>query len=285
MSGRNDGYQDKKTGRGRLQGRWLIAALLATGGGLGCEGQGQEESVGGVEVERSPADAPISSEIAAPGSETDKALNLCITRSDKVSSVTVTAGDWGSWASCPSSCPEGSFAYGVNLKVEAWDFRLDETAMNGVQLNCNDRNTGAWTANVTSTMGPWGGWWGLGMCGGGVNVPLVGAQVQYQSPQSWGVDDTTANHMWGRCGLTSTFDLPLIGASGYGSWRTPVACPAGTAVCGITTRVEGSQGSGDDTALGGIKFECCKFCPAGQRACGTNLACLPAASCPSPVVR
>ncbi len=34
-----------------------------------------------------------------------------------------------------------------------------------------------------------------------------------------------------------------------------VECPAGTYICGVNARMEGNQGSGDDTALNGLKFK------------------------------
>jgi hypothetical protein len=278
----------RTSGCRREQGRWMMAALLASAGGLGCLGQEDgDELQGSVATQPAPADAPSAPlDSTAPAAETSKALNLCLTRSDRVSTVTVTNGDWGSWASCPSNCPEGSFAYGLRLKVDPWTpaVFVDETAVNAVRLNCNNRVSGAWTANAESTVSGWGSWWDISMCPGGTNVPLVGGKAEYESPGH--SDETTLNHLWGRCGATTASDLPVQGASGYGSWRTPVDCPTGTAVCGITTRVESNQGVlGDDTALGGVRYECCRFCPVGQTACGPGVTCLPTASCPSPVVR
>jgi hypothetical protein len=45
----------------------------------------------------------------------------------------------------------------------------------------------------------------------------------------------------------------------YGNWTGLKMCPAGTYVCGLNTRFEGDQKSGDDTALNGIRMQCCKF--------------------------
>jgi hypothetical protein len=257
----------------------LSVLLLASVSGWGCDGDGDA----GAPLEPSPVGseaASISTGPNASGAETDK--DFCITRNDHTSTVTVAAGNWGSWASCPSMCPDGSFAYGASLKAEH-GFEADETYLNAVSLNCNDRVTGAWTANVTSKTGPWGEWWALNMCPN-ADIPMVGGIVKYLSPQPALVDDSAANHMWGAC--ANGTELPLKGTGVFGTWRSWVSCPAGTAVCGITTRVEGSQGAGDDTALNGIRFECCQFCPVGQRACGPNFQCLPTAQCPPlPVIR
>ncbi|XP_050948892.1 vitelline membrane outer layer protein 1 homolog isoform X2 [Labeo rohita] len=46
--------------------------------------------------------------------------------------------------------------------------------------------------------------------------------------------------------------------TGWGDWgRWSQSC-VGKGICGIKTRVEGSQGSGDDTALNDVRMYCCK---------------------------
>lgn len=45
----------------------------------------------------------------------------------------------------------------------------------------------------------------------------------------------------------------------YGNWTGVKMCPAGTYVCGLNTRFEGYQRENDDTALNGIRMQCCKF--------------------------
>lgn len=46
-----------------------------------------------------------------------------------------------------------------------------------------------------------------------------------------------------------------MGFGGWGSWSDQ--CGTGEAVCGVTTRVEGDQGGGDDTALNDLTLTCC----------------------------
>jgi Vitelline membrane outer layer protein I (VOMI) len=43
----------------------------------------------------------------------------------------------------------------------------------------------------------------------------------------------------------------------YGTWSPYAKCPTGSAVCGMQSRVEGRQGSGDDTAMNGVRLMCC----------------------------
>jgi hypothetical protein len=40
----------------------------------------------------------------------------------------------------------------------------------------------------------------------------------------------------------------------FGDW---FKCTAGYPICGILTLIESYQGSGDDTGLNNVKFDCC----------------------------
>lgn len=77
-------------------------------------------------------------------------------------------------------------------------------------------------------------------------------------------DDTEANYIKFKCrdfaGSQQSYELsrpPGSGAYGsYGGWSD--SCPANSAICGISTRVEGPQGGGDDTALNDVRLFCCQ---------------------------
>ena len=51
--------------------------------------------------------------------------------------------------------------------------------------------------------------------------------------------------------------IEVNGGAGWGSWREASYCPANYYVCGLSQRVEGNQGRGDDTALNSVALECC----------------------------
>ena len=178
---------------------------------------------------------------------------------DHATTIVLHEGYWGQFATRSDYCPAGSFAYRINQKFEAYQGSGDDTATNAISLHCFDRTTGAFTAYATSDQGRYGTWratahgWPES-----VASPMRGGTVGYQpsmgSSDDWAVMD---------------LQVDFIGAHGANvpgeymwrdpRWDHPEACPTGTAVCGIKTQVEPSQGSGDDTSLNGVAFECCYF--------------------------
>ncbi|KAL7983310.1 hypothetical protein Chor_000186 [Crotalus horridus] len=119
-------------------------------------------------------------------------------------------GDWGPNAFC-----ERGYAHGFSLKVEEKQGAGDDTALNGIRLNCTDGTV------IESKVGP------------------------VQPPQGEG-DDTAANNVQFACsdgtalmGLGTTW-----GEFGPFSHRCTTY-----GICGMKTKVEDAQGIGDDTAL------------------------------------
>ena len=45
----------------------------------------------------------------------------------------------------------------------------------------------------------------------------------------------------------------------WGNWNSYQTCPVGSYVCAIATRIEPPQGEGDDTAMNGIRAQCCSL--------------------------
>lgn len=156
---------------------------------------------------------------------------------------------------CDSLCPGGSFVYQIELRSEKPQGSGDDTALNTIALGCNNRSTGAFTGWVYGQQGIWGDWLAAVNCGSTSN-PVIGANIQVEAPQAGG-DDTAANAVKVQC-KDGTIKTPPA-ATNWGTWSGMKFCPAGTAVCGLATRVEGLQGSGDDTSLNGLRLACCNF--------------------------
>jgi hypothetical protein len=196
-------------------------------------------------------------ELATPTGESQKS---CATRNDFAHLMNLHAGIWGNWAPCIDFCPPDSFAYGVNVKSEApQGGSADDTAANAISLHCFNRYSGVFTDFVESSQGPWGGWFPTTYCPNGMSNPLNGGQLLTEAPQGSG-DDTVVNRIAVSCKQFSGFPYDVQANTSWGAWTGLVNCPTGTQVCGIKTRVLGSQGSGvDDSALNGVDFACCNY--------------------------
>ena len=151
----------------------------------------------------------------------------------------------------------GSFPYGAYLRSESSQGIGDDTALNGIQLDCYDRFSGVYMGFTTSQIGLWGTWGARAVTDPYVvGNPIIGGWMKVETPQGAG-DDTAANAVQ-LLALSGTSSNPPVN-TGWGSWQPLRTCAAGQAVCGINTRVEGSQGAGDDTSLNGIALACCTF--------------------------
>ncbi|XP_050948891.1 vitelline membrane outer layer protein 1-like isoform X1 [Labeo rohita] len=160
-------------------------------------------------------------------------------------------GGWGTWGN-REMCPFGTYAAGFSLKVEGHVGDGDDTALNGIRLHCIGLLRSYHNyASVQSVVGSWGQWTSIKWCPSGY---LTDFQLRVETSQGNG-DDTAANNIKFTCSDRSV----LTGdGTGWGDWgRWSQSC-VGKGICGIKTRVEGSQGSGDDTALNDVRMYCCK---------------------------
>lgn len=205
------------------------------------------------------ADARESALSATAPGETKKSCG--IGRGDWTSTAYVREGNWGNWG-CEDWCPANSFVHAFDLKSEASVGSGDDTSVNSISGWCFNRFSGQHTAFVTSAQGGWGSWLGLGnpavMCPNS-NAPVAGGRMRWEPSLGQGVDDTAANSLKFACLGSPATEKEVIHNTNWGSWGGQALCTGGSAVCGIQTRVEGSQGSGDDTALNGVRFLCCTF--------------------------
>jgi len=159
-------------------------------------------------------------------------------------------GHWGDWGVL-GQCPLGEYAYGYRLRSQAPQGGGDNTALNDIELYCASPNTSSytriWSAYLSS------GSFSPGVFCNGTDNPLMGFDVRIEAPQGAG-DDTAANDIDFYC-----YDGTMISAAVqtyWGSWTDIERCPPGQAVTGLLTRVEASQGAGDDTALNGLRVVC-----------------------------
>lgn len=157
--------------------------------------------------------------------------------------------NWGNWGPA-ESCAPGHFAVGFRSKIEPSIGRGDDTAMNGIELICNDQK------RISSTVGPWGNWAeSFSICPNGKF--LIGFEMRMERSQGRG-DDTATNAVRMIC---EDFNIIKSRESSWGEWSMINLCPAKFFICGLKTQVEPSQGKGDDTSLNNILFYCCYNIP------------------------
>uniref|UniRef100_A0A8C1F1Y4 Uncharacterized protein n=1 Tax=Cyprinus carpio carpio TaxID=630221 RepID=A0A8C1F1Y4_CYPCA len=141
------------------------------------------------------------------------------------------------------------------LQVEYPIGNGDDTALNGIRLHCVHKPNGLSAsyynfASVSSDVGSWGRWTDIKWCPSGF---LTAFKLKVEVPQGNG-DDTAANNILFRCSQGS-----LLTGDGtrWGTWGGWSQTCQGKGICGIKTRVERPQGSGDDTALNDASMFCC----------------------------
>eukprot|EP00727_Mastigamoeba_balamuthi_P013736 m51a1_g8986 putative cysteine proteinase rd19a (577) ;mRNA; f:60367-62554 len=164
-------------------------------------------------------------------------------------------GSWGTWGPL-AACPTGTFATGIATKSEDGQGIGDDTALNGLRLLCGP----SFAPGPTSLVAPWGTWDSAFACPAGYF--LTDFAIMVEAPVGWG-DDTAANRVRARCRKPDGSLYPLVGQpnskTSWGSWSGWYMCPSGWAVVGLRTRVEASQGAGDDTALNAVRMRCKKI--------------------------
>jgi hypothetical protein len=235
----------------------IVAAVLP----LGMTGCAVATDENGEVAPEGEGDLAAAEQSADP--ETEK---LCgATRADWTATAYPGDGLWGSWG-CVDWCPPGSYAYGANSKIEGRQYDGDDTALNGFRLYCY-RHTDRINSvdSVTSSVGPWGSWQGMGSAAcWDAYKPIASVALRTEGSQGTG-DDTSVNALKIGCGSGSAAvanpNPTKEGASvtPWGAWGAAAKCPAGSAVCGIQTRLEGDAGSHDDTTINGARFYCCSI--------------------------
>lgn len=166
--------------------------------------------------------------------------------------IVVANGSWGTWTPFVY-CSPGSYAASYAMRVEGRQGSGDDTALNTVQFECRDR-ANALTNVVMPHPGYWGSWGAFASCTGASRIS--GASMRVETSRGSG-DDTGANDVRGVCSDRLAIHAP--GGRTWGTWNPTRTCPVGTAVCGVSVRIEARQGTGDDTAMNGMQLECCRY--------------------------
>ncbi|XP_060112007.1 LOW QUALITY PROTEIN: vitelline membrane outer layer protein 1 homolog [Heteronotia binoei] len=152
-------------------------------------------------------------------------------------------------------CPEGTYATGFSLKVEAYQgLANDDTGLNGIRLHCTRGGRGDKheVHTVESQSGMWGKWSEPVWCPSGGYLQRFCLRVE---KMRGGIQDNMgATNIRFACSGGQNLEGPGLSWGEYGAW-SPL-CPKG--LCGIQTKMEMPRGAlRDDTALNDVRLFCC----------------------------
>jgi hypothetical protein len=235
----------------------FILAVATAGCAVGSASEDGTDSVDGLEGVPVHAVAPedifFLDDVNSDGIVEKDECNGRASRPD-ITGAAYYFGHYGNWG-CMQECPPGSYAYGIAMKSESSQGSGDDTAANGVRLDCYTK-AGTYSGSVTSSQQKWGSWRGTAVCPTFSN-PIAAQQIRVEAPRLDN-DDTTLNSVSVYCKGFHWITPPT--ATSWGSWWEAAYCPVGSAVCGLRTQVEADQGSGgDDTALNSTSMLCCTY--------------------------
>ncbi|CAF3358010.1 unnamed protein product, partial [Rotaria sp. Silwood2] len=188
---------------------------------------------------------------------------LDLERTDQTSELQPAVGPFGDFRTY-AYCPEGTWAYGFQQRVEPdQGVDHDDTALNAIRLYCR-KTDGTGIKSISSYDGEWGDWSNSVYCSDPSTPFMFSAAFKIEDDQGTDDDDTTANGFKTRCwngkaGSYSNVYVEGRSSGPWGKWKDEAACPEGSAICGISSKYEKSQDSGDDTAMNGAFFKCCSL--------------------------
>jgi vitelline membrane outer layer protein 1 len=164
---------------------------------------------------------------------------------------------WGQWHG-PAYCPPNQYAWAFKVKTErSVGGNGDDTAANSVELYCRPNGSSDPGSVVNVHDGYWGSWGDQRECEG---TDLINGFVMRTEPFQGGDtiftknDDTATNNIAMSCSGGYFITGDGMNWGNWGDWRF---CPAGTLVCGMSLKIEGRQGNGDDTGLNDVQLYCC----------------------------
>jgi len=187
-------------------------------------------------------------------------------RSDYVSELNLHDGWYGEWYT--QWCAAGTYATHYKQRVESSQGGGDDTALNAITLYCK-KPSGSGGNSIEPHPGLYGTYSSYASCGSNSNgTPrlMIGGSIKVERKQGgdhWykpfasSTDDTAANDVHMKCAGSGSAEADREGK--WGDWFPVKTCPTGSAVCGLSVRVESSRGSRDDTSLNGVHLKCCKI--------------------------
>jgi Vitelline membrane outer layer protein I (VOMI) len=168
-----------------------------------------------------------------------------------MTTLSVHEGNWGDWGS-EVSVPDGYFLKGMRVRFESSQGGGDDTGLNGIEMICQKFSDSS-LIRVMVHEGFWGDW------GNDVLVPndcyVIGMSVRYELPIGTG-DDTALNGInliHRNFGSGQVGKIEVHGGI-WGTWLGDVSVAGTEYVGGLQVRVEAPQGTGDDTAMNGIRL-------------------------------
>jgi hypothetical protein len=169
--------------------------------------------------------------------------------------LSVFEGTFGNWGT-PVLGPIGTHATGLQVRYEDPIGSGDDTALNGLKMQLAPfpgLNVNYDPEILTVDNGYWGSWKHL------VQVPagfyIIGMSVRNESGQGNG-DDTCLNGIRMVCKRCNGPQIQnvMVWQGNWGDWTPDIMVPAGYYIAGFQCRVEPPQGSGDDTAMNGLRM-------------------------------
>ena len=143
-------------------------------------------------------------------------------------------------------CRNGGIAISFSQRLERKQGNGDDSALNTICLQCS---TGG---EICSRRGFWGDWARSSTSSDGFNK----ANLSFE-PNQGGGDDSAANQLILYNTDTGSRSYTTGQPNFWGHWLGSQRCPTGERICGLQTRVERTQGRGDDSALNGVILQCC----------------------------
>ncbi|XP_063302511.1 vitelline membrane outer layer protein 1 homolog [Pelobates fuscus] len=135
-------------------------------------------------------------------------------------------------------------------KVEKNQYLLDDTALNGIRIYCERKDSTSGNNPRQSADGSWGEWKPIRWCLRGF---IVAFTLRVEEHKTVG-DKTAVNNINVMCSKGEYLEGEGLIWGSYGAWSN--RCDNG--ICGIQTKVQEKQGLlGDDTALNDVRFLCC----------------------------